>query len=316
MLIHTSSSPHRSRFGVFEGEQRQAWQVWRHNNPASHAEYHIHHLLQRRHWHVAGDCLKALDAVRGGERRVRAGCDRFKVLEEVCGGEGEERTVTTYKPRRMCGQGSIGVLVGGASNRSYKASLSPRLCACRNPMPIMFPPHAHHVPTTCPSRDPRMPVTCPSHAHHLRIPHQVGPDDVLAWARALAGGSDLRVHMLAYGNLDRADAVGEGRGSVVVWGGGAVNAEWLADKPPILPAPAVTWTWPRQSVRGGGHAVRQYGAGQSVIKGPQVRSLFPVLCAATQGVSVRGRLGTLCAFGGDGCRYPAARLSHNCPSPR
>ena len=79
-------------------------------------------------------------------------------------------------------------------------------------MPIMFPPHAHHVPTTCPSRDPRMPVTCPSHAHHLRIPHQVGPDDVLAWARALAGGSDLRVHMLAYGNLDRAEAVGGGGG--------------------------------------------------------------------------------------------------------
>ena len=66
MPIHTSTPPHRSRFGVFEGEQRQAWQVWRHNNPVSHAEYHVHHLLQRRHWHVTGDCLKALEEVRGG----------------------------------------------------------------------------------------------------------------------------------------------------------------------------------------------------------------------------------------------------------
>ena len=63
---------------------------------------------------------------------------------------------------------------------------------CRNHMPIICPPRAHHMPITW----------CP----------KVGPADVLAWARALASGSDLRVHMLAYGNLDRAEAVGEFRG--------------------------------------------------------------------------------------------------------
>ncbi|GAX81935.1 hypothetical protein CEUSTIGMA_g9363.t1 [Chlamydomonas eustigma] len=52
-----------SRFLIMQEEQRQAWQLWCHSNPLTHAEYHVDHLLQRPHWHVKDDLLPALSRV-------------------------------------------------------------------------------------------------------------------------------------------------------------------------------------------------------------------------------------------------------------
>ena len=56
---------------MHEGQLRQSWQVWRHNNPLSHAEYHADLLLQQPHWHVTKDGLSLLQQVnRTGYRRL------------------------------------------------------------------------------------------------------------------------------------------------------------------------------------------------------------------------------------------------------
>lgn len=48
---------------MHEGQLRQSWQVWRHNNPLSHAEYHADLLLQQPRWHVTKDGLSLLQQV-------------------------------------------------------------------------------------------------------------------------------------------------------------------------------------------------------------------------------------------------------------
>ncbi|KAG1681130.1 hypothetical protein FOA52_015572 [Chlamydomonas sp. UWO 241] len=65
------------RFDIISGKLRQGWQVWAHNNPLQHAEYHAEHALTQTHWHVTADALAALDSGRIGPDQVLAWGARF-----------------------------------------------------------------------------------------------------------------------------------------------------------------------------------------------------------------------------------------------
>ncbi|GLC59471.1 hypothetical protein PLESTB_001491000 [Pleodorina starrii] len=59
----------QARYGLVHGKLLRSLRLWRHNNPAGHAEYGTEHLLQLPHWHVE-DSICVLEAAAAAEAKA------------------------------------------------------------------------------------------------------------------------------------------------------------------------------------------------------------------------------------------------------